>query len=265
MRSALFSLGLGLLLLGCKPQPTGTCPDSVLPCDGSCSYCTVESFPHDRKAFTQGLEYEAGFLYEGTGLEGRSTLRKVDLATGNVLKSVSLDKAFFGEGITIFGDRIFQLTWQNHKGFIYDKESFQKLGEFEYPTEGWGLTHDADSLILSDGTDKIYFLDPATLTETRRIQVLDKGQPLEDLNELEYIKGTIFANVWQTDRIVCIDPATGNVTGSIDLTGLLPFSDRVPPVDVLNGIAYDEERDRLLVTGKLWPKVFHVDLASVGR
>jgi glutamine cyclotransferase len=257
---------IALCATACTPQPpAGPCPDAVLPCTGACSYCVVESFPHDRAAFTQGLVYEDGYLYEGTGLEGRSTLRKVEIATGSVVKSIPLEKQFFGEGITIFGERIIQLTWQSHVGFVYDKTTFEKLREFTYPTEGWGLTHDGASLIMSDGSDTLFFLDPETFTETRRVQVTQAGKPQRNLNELEFIKGRIFANIWQTDRIVCIDPATGEITGQINLTGLLPFSDRIPPVDVLNGIAYDSEEDRLFITGKLWPKLFHIDLVQAGK
>lgn len=234
-------------------------------CTGDCVFRVVETFPHDRKAFTQGLAYENGFLYEGTGLNGASTLRKVEINTGTVLQSISLPDEYFGEGITLWKDTIVQLTWQSRKGFVYDKATFQKLREFEYPTEGWGLTHDGAHLIMSDGTASLYFLDPDAFVEVRTLQVRDERGPVSRLNELEYINGFIYANVWQTDRIVRIDPSNGQVVGQVDLSGLLPLADRIPPVDVLNGIAYDAEGDRVFVTGKWWPKLFHIDFVERSR
>ena len=222
-------------------------------------YQIVQEFPHDPSAFTQGLIYEGGDLYEGTGLNGRSGLRYVDLETGTVLDSTPLDATYFGEGITLFNDKIYQLTWQNQKGFIYDKATLDQVGTFSYTTEGWGLTHDGSRLILSDGTPTIYFLDPQTLAVTGQISVNDNGKPLNRLNELEYIDGFIYANIWMTDCIARIDPTTGLVASYIDLSGLLA----TPPTDsnaVLNGIAYDAANDRFLVTGKLWPTLFEVDL-----
>ena len=224
------------------------------------TYKIINTYPHDGHAFTQGLVFEEGILYEGTGLRGRSTLRRVELETGNVLKLVPLPAHLFGEGITIYGDKVFQLTWKAHAGFVYDKDSFELLQEFSYPTEGWGLTHDGERLIMSDGTSTLHFLDPDTLEETGQIQVYDNEGPVTRLNELEYIRGEIYANVWQTDRIARIDPRTGQVTGWIDLAGLLSQEDRSQPVDVLNGIAYDGQLDRLFVTGKLWPKLFEIEL-----
>lgn len=220
----------------------------------------VNSYPHDAAAFTQGLVFEDGFLYEGTGLEGRSSLRKVDLTTGEVLQSVNLPTILFGEGITIFGDRIIQLTWTTRLGFVYDKNSFIQLGKFAYPTEGWGLTHDGKQLIMSDGTSALYFLDPETFVLTGRIEVSYRGTSVVKLNELEYIKGEIYANVWQTDRIARISPETGEVTAWVDLSGLLQRENYSGKADVLNGIAYDTEQDRLFVTGKLWPKVYEIRL-----
>ncbi|HVG29711.1 MAG TPA: glutaminyl-peptide cyclotransferase [Pyrinomonadaceae bacterium] len=217
-------------------------------------------YPHDRAAFTQGLIYKDGVLWEGTGQYGTSSLRKVDLKTGKVLKMISVPREFFAEGITVFRDKVYQLTWQNNKGFIYTPDDFAKTGEFKYAGEGWGLTHDADSLIMSDGTSQIRFIDPETFAVRRTISVSEGGHPLAELNELEYVKGEIYANVWQTDRIVRIDPKTGNLTGTIDLAGLLPEADRDADTDVLNGIAYDEAGDRLFVTGKLWPKLFEIRL-----
>lgn len=227
------------------------------------SYNIVNIYPHDRSAFTQGLVIQDGVLYEGTGLYGRSTLRRVELETGAILQIRELPAQFFGEGITIYGDRIIQLTWQSHIGFVYDKSSFELLETFNYPTEGWGITHDGTRLIMSDGSSTLRFLDPQTFEKTRELEVFDNSGPVTRLNELEYIQGEIYANVWQTDRIVRISPETGRVIGWIELSGLLTEEDRSQPVDVLNGIAYDAEADRLFVTGKLWPKLFEIELVPV--
>ncbi len=227
------------------------------------TYHVINTYPHDPQAFTEGLVYENGYLYEGTGLTGHSTLRKVKLETGEILQTTPItDPTQFGEGITIFGDKIFQLTWQSHVGFIYDKASFARLGEFSYPTEGWGLTHDGQRLIMSDGTARLHFLDPQTLAEVGHVDVYDRNGPVVQINELEYINGEVYANIWQTDRIARISPQTGQVLGWIDLTGLLPPEERQPPVDVLNGIAYDAAGDRLFVTGKRWPKLFEIDVVA---
>ena len=226
----------------------------------SYTYEVVNSYPHDTAAFTQGLVYEDGFLYEGTGLAGQSSLRKVDLTTGKVLQSVNLPEALFGEGITVFGDRIVQLTWTTRVGFVYDKKSFEKVGEFAYLTEGWGLTHDGKQLIMSDGTSTLYYLDPKTFALTGKIEVSYEGTPVVKLNELEYIKGQIYANVWQTDRIARISPKTGEVVAWIDLGGLLQRENYPGKADVLNGIAYDTRKGWLFVTGKLWPKVYEIKL-----
>lgn len=223
-------------------------------------YEIVRVYPHDPEAFTQGLVYEGGFLYESTGLHGRSSLRKVELETGQVVKIHRLPVEFFGEGLTIWRDRLIQLTWHERTGFVYDKETFRVLRTFTYATEGWGLTHDGRWLIRSDGTATLYFLDPETFHEVKRLEVRDRGRPVPFLNELEYIRGEIYANVWQTDCLVRISPRTGQVLGWVDLTGLLSAEDHARPVDVLNGIAYDAERDRLFVTGKLWPKLFEIRL-----
>jgi glutamine cyclotransferase len=223
------------------------------------TYKVVNTFHHDPEAFTQGLVFEDGVLYEGTGLPARSELRKVELETGNVLKRYKLPDQYFGEGITIYKDRIIQLTYQSNVGFVYDKNSFELLREFSYPTEGWGITHDESRLIMSDGTPMLYFLDPETLTQDNRIMVLDGDKPVWGLNELEYIKGEVFANVWPTERIVRIAPETGKVVGWIDMKGLLPPEDS-DQVDVFNGIAYDPGRNRLFVTGKFWPNLFEIKL-----
>jgi glutamine cyclotransferase len=244
-----------------------TAPTSATPLEATpqptpsvATYQVVNTYPHDPGAFTQGLVYEDGFLYEGTGLNGNSSLRKVALETGEVVQSHDLADEYFGEGIAIFGDKIMQLTWQSHIGFIYDKASFEQLGEFEYPTEGWGLTQDGSRLILSDGTATLRFLDPQTLQEMGAIEVRDAGSPVTQLNELEYIHGEIYANIWQTDFIARISPETGQVLGWINLAGLLSPEERQPPTDVLNGIAYDAAGDRLFVTGKRWPKLFEIKI-----
>ncbi|MBL7184864.1 MAG: glutaminyl-peptide cyclotransferase [Phycisphaerae bacterium] len=220
----------------------------------------VNTFDHDRAAFTQGLVFEDGVLYEGTGLNGRSELRKVELQTGKVLQSHKLPDRFFGEGITIFEDRIIQLTYLSRVGFVYDKNTFEQLEEFKYPTEGWGLTHDGKHLIMSDGTPMIYFLDPQTFARVRKIMVLDQNTPIGWVNELEYIDGQIYANVWPGDRIARIDPETGQIIGWIDCEGLLTARDKNDEIDVFNGIAHDPATGRLFVTGKCWPKLFEIKL-----
>lgn len=224
------------------------------------SYTIVNTFAHDRDAFTQGLIYLDDIFYEGTGLYEQSSLRKVDPESGEVLKKIDLPPNVFGEGITVFGDRLFQLTWKARRGFVYNKDTFEKLEEFEYPTEGWGITHDGKRLIMSDGSDTLYFWDPDTLAEIGRVRVRDEHGPVVRLNELEYINGEVFANVWQTDRIARINPETGQVVGWIVLPNLLTAADKSEPVDVLNGIAYDAATDRLFVTGKFWPKLFEIQL-----
>jgi glutaminyl-peptide cyclotransferase len=223
-------------------------------------YRVVRVFPHDSQAFTQGLAYFDGLLYEGTGLIGRSSIRKVKLENGEVLQIQKIDPQYFGEGIAVVGDRLFSLTWQSGVGFIFDRATFRRTGTFTYRGEGWGLTHDGARLIMSDGTAYLRFLDPATQKEIGRLQVRDGERPVPNLNELEYVKGEVFANVWQTDRIARIAPATGRVTGWIDLQGLLNPRDAAQGVDVLNGIAYDAAADRLFVTGKLWPKLFEIKI-----
>ena len=224
------------------------------------TYEVLHVWPHERSAFTQGLVFLDGKLLESTGLNGQSTLRRVDLKTGRVAQQVTVPAEYFAEGLAVLGGRAFQLTWQNHKGFVYDLATFRLEKEFAYEGEGWGLATDGHELILSDGTDRIRFLDPATFEVKRTIRVQIQGRPVDRLNELEYIKGEIFANLWGADWIVRLDPATGEVTGVIDFTGLLAAADRSPGTDVLNGIAYDASTDRLFVTGKRWPKLFEVRL-----
>ena len=201
-----------------------------------------------------------GAFVESTGLEGHSTLRRVELQTGKVLQKVDVPQFYFAEGLTLFGGKLYQLTWKAEKGFVYDPQSFEKTGEFNYTGEGWGLTHDADSLILSDGSNKIRFIDPSNYSVRRVISVTDNGRPVMALNELEYVKGEIYANVWHQNRVARIDPQTGAVKGWIDFSGLLKPGETTDEEAVLNGIAYDEAGDRLFVTGKLWPKLFEVRL-----
>lgn len=233
------------------------------------TYEIIRAYPHDSNAFTQGLVYFNGALYESTGLNGQSSLRKVDLETGQVLKKVDVPAQFFAEGLALLNGRLFQLTWQSQRAFVYDLGSFQLLNSFNYTGEGWGLTHNANSLIMSDGTSRIRFLNPDNFEVQRVISVYDDSRSIDHLNELEYIKGEIFANIWLTDRIVKVDPQSGRVLGRVNLSGLLSAEDRVPPDGVLNGIAYDEANDRLFVTGKLWPKLFEIKLklrrSEVGR
>jgi len=223
----------------------------------------VSSFPHDRNAFTQGLVVEGNNFIESTGLNGRSSLRRVEIRTGKVLKKVDISNEFFAEGLTTFQGKIYQLTWKNQKGFIYDQKSFDKIGTFAYEGEGWGLTHDDKNLILSDGTNKIRFLDPATFKVARTIEVMNQGLPETNLNELEYVRGEIYANIWQTDFIARIDPKTGKMLGLIDCNGLLPPQEREAGTDVLNGIAYDAVANRLFVTGKNWPHVYEIALKKL--
>ena len=224
-------------------------------------YQIVKTYPHDRSAFTQGLEYVDGVLYEGTGQNGRSGIRKVKLETGEILQQQPLDSKYFGEGITVWSDTIIQLTWQSEIGFVYDKATFKQLRTFSYQGEGWGLTHDDTRLIMSDGSARgeLRFLDPKTLKETGRVVVRDGGRPVDHLNELEYVRGEVLANVWQTPRLARISLKTGQVTGWIDLSGLLDANEAAG-TDVLNGIAYDAAGGRLFVTGKYWPKLFQIKI-----
>jgi glutaminyl-peptide cyclotransferase len=236
-------------------------PEGRLP---NYTYTVVKTYPHDRRAFTQGLQYLDGFLYEGTGQNGESSIRKVKLETGEVLQRRALSKEHFGEGITVWKSELFQLTWQSGLAFVYNRETFEPQRTFRYSGEGWGLTADPNGLIMSDGTDVLRFLDAATFTERRRVKVTALGQPVRSLNELEYVRGELFANVWTTDMVARIDPASGKITGWVDLAGLLTPVERAN-ADVLNGIAYDAAGDRLFVTGKWWPKLFEVKLALKGN
>lgn len=224
-------------------------------------YEVVHTYPHDPSAYTQGLFYLNGLLYEGTGLNGRSSIRKVKLETGEVLEKRDIPEQYFGEGIINWKDRLVEITWQSQTGFVYDLATFGLRSQFRYPGEGWGLTQDGKRIIMSDGTSELRFWDPETLQETGRIAVTDEGRPVPDLNELEWIKGEVYANVYQTDRIARIDPDSGRVVGWIDLTGILSPDER-RGTDVLNGIAYDAKGNRLFVTGKLWPKLFEIRLVK---
>jgi glutaminyl-peptide cyclotransferase len=222
------------------------------------SYKVIHTFPHNRDAFTQGLVYDNGVLYEGTGQETGSSLREVELETGKVKRQHNLDDSLFGEGITLYGDRIYQVTWENKVGFVYEKSTFNLINKIYYPTQGWGLTTINDRIIMSDGTNELYFFEPEMFTVVSRIEVYDNKGKVDSLNELEYIDGEIWANIWMTDRIARIDPVTGKVLGYIDLKGILPASDKTPDTDVLNGIAYDKAGHRIFVTGKRWPKLFEI-------
>lgn len=225
----------------------------------------VHSYPHDPQAFTQCLFFHDGFLYEGTGLRGRSTIRKVEIETGRVVQAVELPPEVFGEGISQWGDRLIGITWQEQTAFVLDLRSFKLWRKFNYPGEGWGLTHNAKELVMSDGSAELRFLDPLSFKELRRVRVTADGRPVDQLNELEWVEGEIFANVWQTDRIARIDPRTGRVTAWIDLAGILPDDQRLNADAVLNGIAYDEKKKRLFVTGKLWPRLFEIQLTKPSR
>lgn len=255
---------LGGLLFGglALAQPLASPPAPAQAKSGAINYTyeIVATYPHDPNAFTQGLVWERGALLESTGLNGKSSLRRVELATGKVLKQENIPAEYFAEGIVALGGKIFQLTWQNGKGFIYDQATFQRVGEFPFAGEGWGLTSDGIHLIASDGSHILRFLDPTTFEVKRSLAVTLDGKPVSRLNELEFIQGEVFANVWMTNFLVRVDLASGAVTGVIDLNGLLPSPERTPETDVLNGIAYDPEKDRYFVTGKRWPKLFEIKL-----
>ena len=253
MTRSVLVLALAALSLAPARPPTREHPPEY-------TFQVVTTYPHDPSAFTQGLEYHDGFLYEGTGLNGRSSVRKERLEDGHVIRQIDLAEEFFGEGITILKNAILQLTWQSQVGFIYNLSDFRLLRRFNYPGEGWGLTNNGREIFLSDGTADIRVLDPITMKEKRRVHVHDGAAPIDQLNELESVEGQLFANIWQTDRIARIAPQSGAVVGWIDLTGLLGPMYRRESGAVLNGIAYDAQRKRLFVTGKLWPSIFEIRL-----
>jgi glutamine cyclotransferase len=228
-------------------------------------YQVVHTYPHDAQAFTQGLVFVDGRLYESTGRNGQSSLRMDELASGKVLQRYDVPEKYFAEGLTNWGSTLIQLTWQTHTAFVYDRFSFRLLKSFSYDGEGWGLTQDGRRLILSDGTATLRFLDPETFKVTQRVEVTDHGAPVRELNELEYVHGEIYANVWHSNRIARISPETGKVLGWIDLTGIISNSELSDDEAVLNGIAWDAKADRLFVTGKLWPKIFEVRVIPEGR
>jgi glutaminyl-peptide cyclotransferase len=250
--------GTLLTVILTRPARTsGSIPETL---DSRMTYDILQAYPHDSEAFTQGLIYLDGFLYESTGLYGESSLRKVDLETGEVLQKIDLPGEYFAEGLTDWEGSLIQLTWKAGKGFVYGLEDFRLLDQFDYATEGWGLTHDGERLIMSDGTPTLYFRDPVSFEVLDSITVSWQGEPIQRLNELEYIRGEVYANIWQTEDIVRINPETGEVTGWIDLSGILSEEERTPQADVLNGIAYDPGNDRLFVTGKRWPWLFEIRL-----
>jgi glutamine cyclotransferase len=225
------------------------------------SYEIVHTYPHDRGAFTEGLFFHDGYLYESTGMNGQSSIRKVELASGRVVKQRDLPNDVFGEGIVDWKNELIGLTWKNQEGYVFDLDSFDFEHKFAYSGEGWGMTRNDRNLLMSDGTSTIRVLDPATLKQVGAINVTMQGQPIDQINELEWIKGQIYANIWQTNRIARIDPKTGHVTAWIDMSGLLSHSDReAAGADVLNGIAYDAKTDRMFVTGKYWPNLFEIKL-----
>jgi len=221
-------------------------------------YKIVRSYPHDRQAFTQGLFFDNGFLYESTGGETTSWLREVEIETGKPIRQLNLDRSLFGEGITMYDGRIFQITWRDKVGFVYDKTTFRQINKIYYSTEGWGLTTVGNKIVLSDGSNVLYFHDPETFSVVSKIEVYDNEKKVDNLNELEYIEGEIWANIWLTDEIARIDPASGKVKGYIDLKGIFPQRERNSEADVLNGIAYDKDRKRIFVTGKMWAKLFEI-------
>jgi glutamine cyclotransferase len=251
-------IAAGPSLIGQSSRPVSAAPAEY-------TFSVVRVFPHDTSAYTQGLAYRDGFLYEGTGRNGQSSLRKVRLETGEVLQRIDLSSEYFGEGIAILNDKVFQLTWKSETGFVYYLNDFHLRRKFSYRGEGWGLATDGHELFLSDGTSQIRVLDPETFHEKRRIKVHDGRAAVDELNELEFVDGQIFANVWHTNRIARIAPQTGDIVGWIDLTGLLSSVYRLDPEAVLNGIAYDPLGKRLFVTGKLWPSIFEIALSLKPR
>lgn len=254
--AALLALSAGAFIHSCSDSKDPGTPRAY-------TYKVKRAYPHDRSAYTQGLAVEHGILYEGTGIRGRSTLRKVELETGRILQTRKLTEEFFGEGLTVCGSKIIQLTWQSRIGFVYDKDSLKLLRRFTYATEGWGITHDGSRLIMSDGSSVLRFLDPDTFETNGHVEVRDGDIAVRGLNELEFVEGLIYANVWPTDRMVIIAPKTGRVTGWIYMRGLSSLLAEGQAADVLNGIAYDSANDRLFVTGKLWSGLFEIEVVPL--
>jgi len=256
-----FVLTLSFTSFACQPGSVANLSGEKSPGNHAIptyGYEVVHSWPHDPRAFTQGLVFHDGKLLESTGQEGRSSLRRTELETGKVLQKVDVPEPYFAEGTTLLKGKIYQLTWQHQLGFIYDAWTFDKIGTFNYQGEGWGLTNDGQSLILSDGTNRIRFLDPDNFQVRKTIAVVDGSMPVMEINELEYVQGEIYANIWHADRIARINPQSGLIVGWIDLKGLLAPGEVTDEEAVLNGIAYDETNGRLFVTGKLWPKLFEI-------
>ena len=246
---------------GTSKQASNQSPaQSQSPSAQKINYEMVDSFPHDPDAFLQGLVWHDGGFYESTGLYGESTLRRVEFPSGRVLKKISLSPELFGEGVALVGDHLVQITWQTHRGFVYDRETFHQIKEFSYPTEGWGITFDGTNLIMSDGSSTLTYLDPETYQPIKTLNVTMNGRAIKDLNELEFIEGEIWSNVWQTDMILRIDPQTGKVTSYLDMRGVLPREFRTGHEDVLNGIAYDAEHKRIFISGKKWPRIIEIKL-----
>ena len=247
-----------VVVLACAPAPASLIATQRKPAPVQ-SYKVIATFPHDTSSFTQGLVFADGQLYESTGLQGESTLRRVDVATGKTLQRVEVPSQYFAEGLALVGDELLQLTWQHKLGFVYDRATFKQKRTFAYTTEGWGIAYDgASQLVMSDGSDTLTFLDAKSFAPGRKLRVLDAGRPIANLNELEWIEGELWANVWMTDRIARISPKTGEVNGWIDLSTLFPQNQRVPPADVLNGIAYDKASRRIFITGKKWPRLYQI-------
>jgi glutaminyl-peptide cyclotransferase len=256
MRTA--AILVGVTMLACAPATTAQRRPAPVQ-----SYKVIATFPHDTSSFTQGLVFASdGQLYESTGLEGESTLRRVDIATGQTLQRIDVPSRYFAEGLAMVGDELLQLTWRHKLGFVYDRKTFKQKRTFSYNTEGWGIAYDGtSSLVMSDGSDTLTFLDPKALKVTKTMRVLDAGRPVSNLNELEWIEGEIWANIWMTDRIARISPRTGEVNAWIDLSSLYPAAQRVPPADVMNGIAYDKATRRIYVTGKKWPRLYQITVS----
>lgn len=267
-RLQMAGIGVFVLLLTCAACGNGpnsnlpnveTVPGAIGPV-AKYGYQILNIYPHDSNAFTQGLILVDGKLLESTGQEGSSSLRIVEIATGKILKKVDVPSPYFAEGITVLNGKVYQLTWQHEEGFIYDAQTLEQNGKFDYLGEGWGLTTDGQSLILSDGSSQIKFLDPTNFRVTRTISVVEGSKPIDQLNELEFVQGDIYANVWHDNRIAVVDPKTGRLKAWIDLTGLMPEGEQLSPEAVLNGIAYDQAKDSLYVTGKLWPRLFEIKI-----